>query len=185
MHTYERQAEQLKMAGIKHVPPPDLAWVGPTKRRFHLSDDFALLVPGGAQHRPEKRWPAAYYAGLGRWLASQGILPVLLGGADEGGLHSEIRGQCPDARRLAGQTAFQDIVALARRARLAVGNDTGPMHLIAAAGCRSFVLFSGASDPSLCAQRGADVSIVQRDALEDLSVEEMTRFLMQKGLKKG
>ena len=35
-----------------------------------------------------------------------------------------------------------------------MGNDTGPMHLVAAMGTPSLVLFSDDSDPALCAPRG-------------------------------
>ncbi|MDA0220648.1 MAG: ADP-heptose--LPS heptosyltransferase, partial [Proteobacteria bacterium] len=74
---------------------------------------------------------------------------------------------------LAGRTSFAQIAALGRGARLAVGNDTGPMHLIATAGCPSVVLFSGASDPALTAPRGPRVQVVRRHELADLAVDEV------------
>ena len=77
------------------------------------------------------------------------------------------------ARNLAGLTSLEDIAALARSAQCALGNDTGPMHLSAVAGCKSVVLYSAESDPALCAQRGPDVEIVRRDSLADLSVDEV------------
>ena len=58
MHTLDRQAEQLRMAGIEDVPPPDLSWAMPDVARFNLSGRYALLAAGGAAHRPGKRWPA-------------------------------------------------------------------------------------------------------------------------------
>ncbi len=177
MHTIERQAEQLKMAGIGNVPPADLSWVPAAADKFNIGGDYALLVPGGAPHRQAKRWPAACYAGIGRRLAEQGILPVILGTGNEMPLQSKIRARCPNARTLAGQTDLAGIVRLARGARLAVGNDTGPMHLIAAAGCRSYILYSAASDPALCAQAGPDVTIVRRRKLSDLSLEEIAETI--------
>jgi ADP-heptose:LPS heptosyltransferase len=50
-----------------------------------------------------------------------------------------------------------------------VGNDTGPMHLIAAAGAPSVCLFSADSDPALCAPRGA-VTVLREPNLADLAV---------------
>jgi len=70
-----------------------------------------------------------------------------------------------------GQTSFGQIVALARRAAVAIGNDTGPMHLIAAADCPAVVLFSRASVPAQTQPRGAAVTVIQRDALESLESE--------------
>jgi ADP-heptose:LPS heptosyltransferase len=55
---------------------------------------------------------------------------------------------------MTGQTDLIAVAAISARARLAVGNDTGPMHLAAAMGCPCLVLFSGDSDPALTAPRG-------------------------------
>jgi len=75
------------------------------------------------------------------------------------------------ARRLPNPAC---ISALAARATVAIGNDTGPMHLIAAAGAPTLVLFSSASDPKLCGPRG-HVAVLQADKLDDLAVEEVAR----------
>jgi len=173
LHTLERQAEQLRMAGIAHVPVPDLSRIGADTARFGLPGRYALLVAGGARHRPAKRWPADRYGALARWFAGQGIEPVVLGTAAEGGVMDAVRAACARVRTLAGETDLADIVQLARGAVCAVGNDTGPMHLIAAAGCPCVVLYSDESDPALCAQRGPDVTIVRRERLADLSEEEV------------
>jgi len=177
MHTVERQAEQLALAGIDDVPPADFAWVAADVARFVLPGRYALLVPGGAAHRPAKRWPAAGYAALARHLAAKGVTAVVLGARDEARLAAAIRADCPDARDLTGQTTLADIAVLARGAAAAVGNDTGPMHLIAAAGCPSVVLFSAASDPALTAPRGPAVRVLRRDRLADLPVAEAAAAL--------
>ncbi|MGE5504467.1 MAG: glycosyltransferase family 9 protein [Actinomycetota bacterium] len=172
MHTLDRQREQLAMAGIADVGPPDLSWVAADTGRFALPESYALLCPGGAPHRPAKRWPADRFAQLAAWLTARGLTPVLLGTASEQAELAAIEAACPAARSLAGQTSFLDIVVLGRGAALAVGNDTGPMHLIAAAGCPSVVLFSHDSDPSLCAPRGR-VTLLRKPTLADLSVAEV------------
>lgn len=169
MHTVERQAEQLRMAGITDVPATDLSWVKADLARYALPTPYALLVPGGSKHRPDKRWPVARYAELAASLKALGLAPIVLGGPDEAG----IAGAIPVARDLTGQTNFEDIVVLARGAALAVGNDTGPMHLIAASGCKSVVLFSHASDPALCAPRGRDVRVLRQAPLESLRPAEV------------
>jgi ADP-heptose:LPS heptosyltransferase len=87
--------------------------------------------------------------------------------------------QCPDASNLVDKTSFSQIVALANKAKFSIGNDTGPMHLIAVAGCRSVVLYSHASNPELCAQRGSDVKILRRERLQKLSVEEVLPHLIK------
>ncbi|MGH6618562.1 MAG: glycosyltransferase family 9 protein, partial [Alphaproteobacteria bacterium] len=58
-----------------------------------------------------------------------------------------------------------------------VGNDTGPMHIAAAVGCPSLVLFSAESDPALCGQRGPAVAYLRRPVLADLAVAEVEAAL--------
>ncbi len=177
MHTLEREAEQLAMAGIGEVPPPDLSWLDADIGRFRPGGRFALLVPGGSAHRPEKRWPAAGYAAVTEWLAGRAVRPVLIGTAAERAVLADIAGRCSAALDLCGQTSFAEVVALARAAAGAVGNDTGPMHLIAVAGCPCVTLFSAASDPALAAPRGPAVNVLQRPSLAGLGADEVIAAL--------
>lgn len=184
MHTVERQAEQLRVAGIANIPPADFSWLeGGTLSCGSLPDgSFALLVPGGAPHRPDKRWPADRYAELARVLLQSGQTPVVIGTAAEQPEADAILSRCPGALSLVGKTSVVDLAVLARRAALAVGNDTGPMHLLAGVGCRSAVLYSSASDPRLCGQRGADVTILQSANLSDMPVSRVCGALGLPGL---
>jgi len=177
MHTVDRQAEQLRAAGIDDVPPPDLSWAQADVAKFGLTGRYALLVAGGAPHRPAKRWPAERFADLANWLARQGIVPVLLGTKAELRTLEAIAAACPEARLLAGETGFLDIVGLARGAVSAIGNDTGPMHLIAVAGCPSVVLYSADSDPALCAPRGRRVVVLRRPSLDQLPSVDVEKVL--------
>jgi ADP-heptose:LPS heptosyltransferase len=173
MHNVDSRAEQLRMAGIMHCPPPDLSWATGDVSHLGLASRYALLAPGGAPHRPAKRWPAEQYAELAARLAGQGIQPVLVGAAAEDALHSVIRTRCDEAISLAGKTTLTELATLARGALVAIGNDTGPMHLAAAAGCPSVVLYSHESDPALCGQRGARVTYIRRPSLNDVGVDEV------------
>ena len=172
-HDHERQAEQLRQAGIEAVPPPDLSWCTGNVARFGLPRDYALLVPGSSPGRPGKRWPVDRYAALARTLLKRGITPIVVGSRGEGALAAGIDA----AIDLTGQTNFGDLAELARGACLSVGNDTGPMHLIAAVGCPSVVLFSHDSDPLLCAPRGPSVTILRRPDLSGLPVEDVVTAL--------
>ncbi len=152
LHTLERQQEQLRMAGITTFPSPDLSWLRGVA--FDLPSPYALLVPGAAPHRPAKRWPAERFGALAAVLAARGITPVVLGSASEAPLAVTIQAACAVAIDLTGQTALADLAGLGRGAALAIGNDTGPMHMLAAVGCPEIVLFSNESDPALTAPRG-------------------------------
>jgi len=186
MHTLERQADQLKAAGIwpdapirpGSAPPADLSWIlkkGPAARPVSASAGrpYALLVPGSSAHRPDKRWPVESFAELGEALRKRGLEIIILGGMQESALARAIQRKV-QARDLTGRTDFAQIAALAARATVAVGNDTGPMHLIAAAGAPTLVLFSSASDPTLCGPRG-HVAVLQADKLDELPVDQVLR----------
>ncbi len=178
MHTLDRLAEQLAMAGISGAGDslelvPDVSWARADRAVFSLPPCYALLCPGGTPHRPEKRWPASAFVELAESLAEQGATPVLLGAGAEKPILAEIARACRAALNLCGRTSLAHIAALARGAAMAVGNDTGPMHLIAAAGCPMVVLFSAASDPSLTAPRGPHVKVLGRRNLAALPPEEV------------
>jgi len=177
IHTIERQKDQLAAIGIKDVPTPSLAWAASDIARFHLPERFVLLVPGGAPHRPEKRWPAASYAALARLVSARGAAPVVIGGTAETSLGAEISQSAPGAIDLTGKTSFGDIVGLGGRALHTIGNDTGPVHLAVAGGASATVLYSAASDPDLTAPRGPRVTILRRESLAALGVEEVAATL--------
>lgn len=167
MHDNDRQIGQLRQAGISTIPPADLSWCRGDIGRFGLPANVVILVPGSAPHRPVKRWPARHYQALALSLRTQGLTPVVVGSASETAIARDI----PAAIDLTGQTSFGDLADLGRTARFAVGNDTGPMHLLATAGCPAVVLFSDDSDPALCAPRGPDVRVLRRKDLAALEVE--------------
>jgi len=177
MHTLDRQADQLRRAGIAGVPTPDLSWAARDVTRFGVPEPYVLLIPGGSAHRPEKRWPVAQFAALASRLAAAGVTPVAIGGPGEAALGAAIAAACPQTRDLTGRTGFGEIVGLASRAHRTVGNDTGPMHLAVAGGSPATVLYSAASDPALTAPRGRDVRILRRPRLDDLTVEEVAATL--------
>lgn len=169
MHTQARQAEQLAAAGIGDVGAADLSGIDADMTRFALPATYCLIVPGGAKHRPDKRWSMAHYRDIVRRVGETSCTPIICGGIDERALGEAIADGTPAARNLAGETSLLELVALARGAAFALGNDSGPMHIAAAAGTPSIVLYSHASDPALCAQRGADVTILRRPDLAELT----------------
>ncbi|HKX07292.1 MAG TPA: glycosyltransferase family 9 protein [Stellaceae bacterium] len=177
MHTLDRQADQLRGAGVSDVPLPGLGWIQADLARFRLPERFVVLVPGGAPHRPEKRWPIERFSALAAAASSRGAVPVIVGGPAETALGAAIRAARPMAQDLTGETDLAEVAVLGRRALWAIGNDTGPMHLLVAAGAPATVLYSAASDPALTAPRGPRVTILQRKSLADLRVEEVAATL--------
>lgn len=180
IHTIERHIDQLSVIGITDIPAADFSWAMTDISKFRLPPEIALLVPGGSAHRPEKRWPASQFGALACHLQDNGLTAVLLGGPAEAEAVAEIQQLCPSAMDLSSQTSFGDIASLGKKARLAIGNDTGPLHLIAAVGCPSIVLFSRASNPDMSRPRGAEVRVLREDNLADLPLQTV---IEQLGLK--
>jgi len=186
MHTLERQADQLKYAGIwpdaptepGAAPPPDLSWVLRASRQERPAAmgakprPYVLFVPGGSAHRLDKRWPVERFQELGKALYARGFDIVIIGGPQESALARQIQKSVGQARDLTGRTDFARIAVLGAKAALVIGNDTGPLHLAAAAGAATIVLFSKASDPSLSAPRG-HVAVLQAQNLADLPVSQV------------
>jgi len=172
LHTIERQRDQLRVAGITEFPKPDLDWLRADTTKFDLPSRYALLIPGAAPHRPEKRWPAENFGAVAAALAEAGITPVVIGTGFEAEYAAAIRAVCPEARDLCGRTSLEEVSSLAAAAALAIGNDTGPSHLAAAMGTRCIVLFGAASNPALTSPRG-DVTVIQSEDLQRLPVGEL------------
>lgn len=171
-HALERLRRQLAKVGLD-VGMPDLSWLDQDVSNIQPVGSYALLVPGGAAHRPEKRWPEEQYAALAQELVQQAIIPVLIGTEAESATILSIANRVPRAVNLCGKTSIAQLASLARSATLAVGNDTGPMHIIASAGCPSTVLFGPASSPVQSAPIGPAVTVLQEHNLADLSVDRV------------
>lgn len=170
-HAFDGHVQTLALAGIKDVQIDNLQWIEEDLAAFSLPPAYVLFAPGCAPQHPHKRWPAENYAAIGNLLAKRNIRTVLLGTAAEADINRRIQALCPAAIDLTGRTSLFQIAALARKAQGAIGNDTGPMHLVAATGCPALALFSGASNTVKHAPRGANVTIIQEDKLENLDIK--------------
>ena len=97
------------------------------------SREFILVSPGGGWIA--KRWSPQNYAALVKRLGAETNLSLVLTGspADEADIVRILsRASCERAHYI--PTTLGQYLALARRARLFIGGDTGPMHLAAALG---------------------------------------------------
>jgi ADP-heptose:LPS heptosyltransferase len=170
-------ARMLDIAPHMGALPERLDWLTAGAAAFDIQKPYVLLVPGSAPQHPAKRWPAPQYRALAQKLLSQRITPVLIGTAAEAEATHEIARDLDGIIDLTGRTQVADIAALAQGAVAAVGNDTGPMHLISVARCPVVSLFSHASDPARSAPRGPVVRVLRRAHLADLDVDSVWREL--------
>ena len=170
-HAFDGHIQTLGLAGITDIQIDHLEWMKGDLSQFPLQTPYVLFVPGSSPQRPEKRWPANKYGRLSKLIHSMGFQPVILGTPAEYEAAAEIEEICPEALNLCGETNLSQIAALGRKAAFAIGNDTGPMHLIAATSCPCLVLFSKFSNPIKHAPQGESVNVLQKDDLNDLKSE--------------
>jgi len=190
MHNLDRQADQLRIAGIGpayapgEAPPPDLSWAieaaraghGTTAERFGITAPYALLVPGVSAGGAVKLWPTAAFAALARRLADRGFNIVVAGGPSEAALARIIAEAVPSASDLTGKTSMVDLAGIGAEAALCVTGDTGPGHMAAYAGAPGLMLMSRASDPSHCGPRTA-MRTLRVDDLNTLTPERVLEAL--------
>ncbi len=109
------------------------------------AEDLVVLNPGGGW--ASKLWPAERFGALAARLRSAGLRPLVSFGPGEEGLADRVVAASSGAAERSFPTTLLDYVELARRARLVVAADTGPLHLACAVGTPVVALF-GPTDPA-------------------------------------
>jgi ADP-heptose:LPS heptosyltransferase len=176
--------QTLAVAGINNVRIDQMAWVRGDSHLFDMkAQPFVLLVPGSSPHLPHKRWPARHYGEMAKRLFNWGFLPVIVGTQTEKDAAAAIRTICPEALDLTGLTTLTDLVILGRNAASAIGNDTGPLHMIAQTGCPTIALFSNHSNASRHAPLGDNVETIQVVDLSTLDVETVAAMVNLRGFR--
>ena len=119
----------------------------------------AVLNPGGGW--PSKLWPANRFGELARGLRALGLRPLVSWGPGEEGLADRVVAASGRAAVRSFPTGLLDYVELARRARLVVAADTGPLHLACAVGTPVVALF-GPTDPRRNGPFAPDDVVIRR-----------------------
>lgn len=146
------------------------------------SGPFAILNPGAGWGA--KQWPPERYGMVAKHLAKRGVRSLVNYGPGEGALAAAVEGASEGAARKIS-CSISELIALARRASLFIGGDTGPLHLAAALqvpvvaifgptnparngpfGTRSMVLRSASSITSHARVREAEKGLLEITAEE-------------------
>ncbi len=175
---FDGHKQTLKLVGIDNIEIDNLSWIKEDLSEFNLKKPYILFVSGCAPQHPQKRWPAEKYGALANKLSDQNYQIVLLGTKAEKEITDVIKNICPRVLNLNDKTSLFQIASLASNAHAAVGNDTGPMHMIAPTGCPCLVLFSASSNPLRHAPLGQCVNTLQKDDLSALGVNEVYKNLI-------
>lgn len=151
-HEVERQLDILRWLGAKIVDTNLELWTSPddgsvaqqllNAHGIRDGDVVIGFAPGAAW--PKRRWPADRFIELGRWLQEGHQVYILVIGSEaERELCLQIERGLHRARtvNLVGKTTLRQMAAVARRCWLFVVNDSGPMHVLGAAGVPVVGLF--------------------------------------------
>jgi ADP-heptose:LPS heptosyltransferase len=129
-------------------PPLPVAWTAPADEALAASllPPGPLLVLAPTANWTGKIWPAERFTELGQALLAGPLagatVAVMAGpGAAERDLAAPVLAAFPAAIDLVGKLSLPEAAACLRRASLFVGNDSGLMHLAAAAGAATLGLF--------------------------------------------
>lgn len=122
---------------------------------------FIALCPGSA-FAETKRWPAERYAALADALTGRGLRCALMIGPGEQALAARVASAArAEVPVLGAELDPVELAAVLARARCAVTNDSGPMHLAGAVGT-AVVAFFGATDPGRTGPSGSPARVLDR-----------------------
>jgi ADP-heptose:LPS heptosyltransferase len=156
VHAVEHRISQFYWTGLPRGPVPR-AQVFPhndalesvarilSQNGIEPGAPYAVMQPGA--RLPAMRWPVERFAEVARRLRDErGMASVAnLSGGDRA-IASDVRAALGGHAAIPGPFSIRELIALISEARLFVGNDSGPVHLAAAAGRPSVVIY-GPTNP--------------------------------------
>jgi heptosyltransferase-3 len=173
-----KTAQLARILRLDHVPLP-VVWTAPEDRALAerlLPPRSPVIALGPTANWTGKVWPSERFVELYRRLAA--TLPgarvaIFAGpGPQEAALAAPVLAALPEAIDLVGRLELPQAAACLARCALFVGNDSGLMHLAAAAGVPTLGLFgpTPAAEYSPAGRRAAPV-LSPTGRMENLSVE--------------
>lgn len=160
--------EAARLLKIEDAPPAPYLFTSPATEAY--ADELTagkgpILALAPAANWVGKTWPAERFAQVAIQLMGgplAGGRLMLVGGPDDGRAIAALRNVVPRERTidLAGKVELLATYACLKRARLFIGNDSGLMHMAAAAGAPTIGLF-GPSDDKLYGPWGENTKVVR------------------------
>ena len=170
-HQQWEYVDTLKLHDIAELPPPTLAvpdsCVQTLNAAMPLSPNlpWVAILPGAARG-PSKQWPQEHFVAAAQQIAAAHPCRfVILGTPSEAALCEQIAGTLGEAAiSLAGKTSLPELTAALARCSTVLCNDSGGMHLAAAAGVRVVAIF-GITDPAKTGPLGCGHQLICADGV--------------------
>lgn len=157
-----RRYRQIGAACGFDPPPLPVVWTGPAERaraEALLAEGAPVLGLGPTANWDGKIWPAERFVALAKALGHARVAVFGGPGEAEAARAASVLAALPDAINLVGAVSVVEAAACLGRCSLFVGNDSGLMHLAAAAGTPTVGLF-GRSRASEYAPAGSCAGFV-------------------------
>ena len=173
----DRIKNQLALMNIEIYDKPDINWMM-NKDIINLPNNkFVILLPGSSPEHKHKRWPAEKFAELANYLKEKNIDSIVLGQShSEGEELKKIKLLAPNIIDFSDQD-LDCLATTASKAIGAIGNDTGPTFIAAAAGCPITWLLSNHTDPNITQLLGSKVNTLKKDNISDITTDEVKNNL--------
>ena len=173
----DRIKNQLALINIDIYNKPDISWMM-NKNIVNLpNNDFVVRLPGSSPKLMHKRWPAEKFAELANYLKEKNIDSIILGQSQsEGEELKKIKLLAPNVIDFSDQD-LDCLATTASKAIGAIGNDTGPTFIAAAAGCPVTWLLSSHTNPSITQLLGSKVITLKKDNINDITTDEVKNNL--------
>jgi len=172
-HKINQLAAVLKLS----PPPMPVAWIDPMDRQNiaeRLPPNRPIVVLAPTANWNPKVWPPDRFADAFRQIARPNSIAVVLGGpgSAERSLAMPLLQALPDAIDLVGQLTLPQVSACLERASLFIGNDSGLMHMAAAAGAPTIGLF-GPTDATTYSPAGRCTLAVTGPSMAAITVQQV------------
>lgn len=114
------------------------------------------MCPGVGSTTKERAWPIERFVQLSKKLSKEGFNIVVIGGKEDSELAAFFG---PEVIDLIGRIDFEELFALCKFCDIFISNDTGPMHVAAAQGCKTIGLFGPESPKRFAPYGKGNISI--------------------------
>jgi heptosyltransferase-2 len=181
MHQVEYYWNLLRPLGLAGNPPLPTVFVSEDEDRMVdvrlastgvAPSDLVIGINPGSTYGSAKRWLPERFADVAKRLVRRletvegtSVAVVVLGAKGEESLGKKVADQVGERSVvLSGATTIRELMAVVKRCRLLITNDTGPMHIAAALGVPVVAVF-GPTDWHTTAPYGQERSVV-REAVD-------------------
>ncbi len=132
--------------------------------------NYVGMFPGAGH--PSRQWPLSNFAQLARTVSAQNYVPVVFLGPEEESASNLVRSTFPDETIIVEKLDVSGFIAAVSNVEIFVGNDTGPVHLAAAAGV-PVVLLLDARAPKTYLPLSDNLNVVSGAVISEITVGQV------------